>query len=282
MGINLLAVGEGIVFALIVFLWMWIAKLIADRRVRAVFDSNAEIEQNANASVGLRRAGLYLGLAVGMTGALSGRSRGFQADVVELLVEGAVLTALLMVSQQLTDKVVIHGVANDEAARDGNVAVGLVEFGVSLATGLIALGSFSGDGGGVASAVLFFALGQLALMLLAFAYEKITPYDVVDDIRDGNAAAGLMLAGTLIAFGFILSASLTGPSLGWSEDLSGFGLSAASGLVLLLALQWPIDRIFLPGITLRQAIETERNLAAVAVTVAVKTALALVIAAVMI
>jgi uncharacterized membrane protein YjfL (UPF0719 family) len=91
-----------------------------------------------------------------------------------------------------------------------------------------------------------------------------------------------MLAGTLIAFGFILSASLTGPSLGWSEDLSGFGLSAASGLVLLLALQWPIDRIFLPGITLRQAIETERNLAAVAVTVAVKTALALVIAAVMI
>ena len=31
------------------------------------------------------------------------------------------------------------------------------------------------------------------------------------------------------------------------------------GIVLLLLLQWPIDRLFLPGTTLRVEIESDRN-----------------------
>jgi uncharacterized membrane protein YjfL (UPF0719 family) len=282
MGIKLLALGEGVVFALIVFLWMWVAKRVADLRVRRVFDADREIEQSANTAVALRRAGLYLGLAVGMGGALAGWGGSFQASVIELLIEGAVLTVLLIVALELTDRVVIHGIRNDEAVRDGNVAVGLVELGVSVATGLVALGSFAGEGGGLASAIVFFFLGQAALLVLALAYEQITPFSVIDDVRQGNAAAGLMLGGILVAFGFILRASIAGPSHGWAEDLTGFGFSAVAGLVLLLLLNWPVDRIFLPGLALRDAIETQRNIAAVSVAVAVKIALALVIAAVLI
>ena len=166
--------------------------------------------------------------------------------------------------------------------RDGNVAVGLVELGVSVATGLVAAGSFSGQGGGLPSAVVFFLLGQVSLLLLALAYERITPYRVIENVRDGNVAAGLMLGGMLVAFGFILRSSIAGPSAGWVDDLSAFGFSAFAGLVLLLLLQWPIDRVFLPGTTLRQEIETDRNAAAIAVVVSVKVALALVIASVVI
>lgn len=282
MGIKLLALGEGVVFALIVFGWMWVAKRVSDLRVGSVFDADREIEEAANPAVGLRRAGLYLGLAVGMGGALAGWGESFQASVIELLIEGAVLTVLLGIALQLTDRVVIRGIRNDEAVRDGNVAVGLVELGVSLATGLVALGSFTGEGGGLVSAVVFFFLGQAALLALALAYEQATPFSVLDDVREGNAAAGLMLGGMLVAFGFILRASIAGPSLGWAADLTGFGFSALAGLLLLLLFNWPIDRIFLPGLSLREAIESQGNIAAVAVAVAVKIALALVIAAVLI
>jgi uncharacterized membrane protein YjfL (UPF0719 family) len=216
-----------------------------------------------------------------MLGALSGGGGGFAADAIEMLLEGGVMVVFLFVAQQISDVVVVHGISNNEALRDGNVAVGLVEFGISLATGLIAYGSFTGEGGGVVSAIVFFALGQVALLAMAVIYERVTPYHVVDGVRDGNVAAGLMLGGMLLAFGFILHSSLAGAFVSWGEDLLGFGASAAMGIVLLLLFQWPIDRLFLPSTTLRDEIETDPNPAAVAVAVAVKIALALVISAVL-
>ena len=128
--------------------------------------------------------------------------------------------------------------------------------------------------------LVFFALGQAALLIMVYVYEWITPYRVVEEVRNGNTAAGLMLGGTLVALGLILSAALKGPFEAWTIDIGGFALSASMGIVLLLLLQWPIDRLFLPGTTLRVEIESDRNSAAIGVTIAVKVALALVISAV--
>ena len=274
--------GQAVVFAAVAFAFMWIAKQFLDRRVLRHYDADREIAESQNLAVSLRRAGLYLGVAIGMLGALSGGGGDFVADLLEMALEGASVVIFLFVGQSITDRVVVPGIRNAEALRDGNVAVGLVELGISVATGLIAYGSFVGEGGGLLSAVVFFALGQLALILLAIAYERITPYHVLDGVRSGNVAAGLMLGGMLLAFGFILNASLSGSFVGWVEDLTSFAASAAMGITLLLLLQWPIDRIFLPGTTLQNEIETSPNPAAVAVAVSVKVALAIVISAVLI
>ncbi len=274
--------GQGIVFAAIAFVWMWLAKFLSDLRIKSVYHPDEQIQEHQNLAVSLRRAGLYLGVSIGMLGALSGGGEGFKTDVFEMLLEGAAVVGFLFVAQFAADVVVIRGIKNSEALRDGNVAVGLVEMGISVATGLIAFGSFAGEGGGVVSALVFFALGQLALIAMVVAYERITPYQVVAGVREGNVAAGLMLAGMLVAYGFILNSSLMGPFTGWTQDLISFGASTGMGLVLLLVLQWPIDRLFLPGKTLREAIETDRNTAAIAVAVSVKIALALVISAVLI
>jgi len=279
---QLIAIGEGAVFAVIVLAWLWVAKLVADRRVRGDYNPDEEIEQASNLALGLRRAGLYLGVAIGMLGALDGGGGDFQSDVTWLLVDGAALTLLMGVARLIADVVVIPGVKTDDAIRDRNHAVGAAEFGIFVATGLIANGSFAGEGGGLASALLFFALGQLALLVMVRIYEAVTPWRVIDEITRGNAAAGLLLAGTLVAFGFILRASLSGPFIGWTEDLLGFGFSALVGMVFLVLLQLPIDRLFLPGTSLHKEIEEDGNVAAIAVAAAVKVALALIIAAVMI
>jgi uncharacterized membrane protein YjfL (UPF0719 family) len=272
---------EAAVFAGAAFFGMWIAKLLADVRMRGIYDADQEVSTGRNLAVALRRAGLYLGVAIGMLGALTGGGAGFVEDLLEMALEGAVMIAFLYVALLASDRVVIHGIRNDVALREGNVAVGLVELGISLATGLIAYGSFAGPGGGLASAVVFFALGQAALLGMTLVYEKVTPYRVIEGIRGGNVAAGLMLGGMLLAFGFILESSLMGPFHGWLEDILAFAASAAMGIVLLLLFQWPVDRLFLPHTTLRHEIEEVPNPAAVAVAVAVKLALALVIGAVL-
>lgn len=277
-----LALLQGLVFAVVTFAALWIARAVASASSRAHYDADHEVEEAANLAAALRQGGLYVGLAVGMLGALSGGGRDFAGDLLELSIDGACLLVLLFVARAVTDRVVVHGVRIDAAIAQGNVAVGIVEACVLVATGLVANGSFAGQGGGLASALVFFVLGQLALLLLALAYEFMTAFEVIREVREGNTAAGLMLGGMLVAFGLILEASISGPFVAWSADLSAFAVSAAAGLLLLLLLQWPIDRLFLPGMSLAVAIEERKNTAAIAVAVSVKVALALVIGAVLI
>ena len=274
--------GSAVAYAVLAFLFMWLAKKVADTRVADEFDANYEIEENSNLALALRRGGLYLGIAIGMLGALSGTSTGFLKNVQELLIDGALVTGFIFVAFYINNWVIVHGLDNDEAVRNRNKAVGVVELGSYVATGLIAYGSFTGEGGGIWSAVAFFALGQVALLIIVALYELITPFDVINNVRDGNTAAGLMLAGMIVALAFVINASVTGDFRGWSQDLTSFGVSAGMGIFLLLLFTWPIDKLFLPGTTIRKEIERDKNVAAIAVTVGVRLALALVIGAIIV
>jgi uncharacterized membrane protein YjfL (UPF0719 family) len=273
--------GQALVYATLAFFFMWIAKRLLDLRMRPLYDADREIAESGSWAISLREGGFYLGIAIGMLGALSGQAGSFAFDLLWMAVEGGMVVVFLFVAQAIAGAVVVPGVRNSEAVRDGNVAVALVELGISLATGLVAYGSFAGEGGGLVSALVFFFLGQLALILLTLLYEYITPYDVIAGVRAGNVASGLMLGGMLLAFGFILEASLAGSFNGWVEDLASFGFSATFGIALLLLLRAPIDALFLPGTTLIEAIETSPNPPAVAVAVSVKIALAVIIGAVL-
>ena len=269
-------------YAVIACFFMWVAKKLADSRVADGFDANYEIEEQGNLALALRRAGFYVGVAVGMLGALSGSSIGFVSDVKELALDGALVTAFLFVALYLNNWVIVHGIDNDGAIRQKNVAVGLTELGSYVATGLIAYGAFSGQGGGVVSAIVFFTLGQAALLVFVVLYEAITPFRVIEEVRANNASAGLMLAGMVIALGWIIKASIVGDFHGWSQDLSTFGVSVVIGIILLLLFTVPVDKLFLPGTTIRTEIERDQNVAAIAVTVGVKVSVALVIGAVVV
>lgn len=258
------------------FLWMWVAKMVFDFFERS---ADTAIHEESNVAVGLRRAGLYLGIALGLIGAISGPSGGFAVDLTALLVDGGTLTGLVLLAAWVNDRLVLPGIDNSKALHGGNIAVGIVELAMFVATGLIAMGAYSGLGGGTISAVAFFLLGQVALIVLVRIYEIVTPFDAIGQIRDGNTAAGVMVGGMMVALGIVLSASAGGDFTGWSTDLTAFAISAAVGVIGLLVLIWPIDWIFLPSTTFRIEIERDRNVAATAIGASVQIAIALVITA---
>ncbi|HEX7049793.1 MAG TPA: DUF350 domain-containing protein [Longimicrobiales bacterium] len=273
-------IAELIAYVVVAFLWMWIAKKAFD--IRNGF-ADHEIEENSNIAVGLRRAGVYLGITLGLYGIMSTPAvGGFGADLAATMIDGAVLTVLILVAAWIANAVLLHGIDNRAAVRGGNVAVGLVELCAFIATGFIAMSSFGGVGGGVLAAVVFFALGQLALVVLVILYEKLTPFNALGEIGGGNAAAGLMVGGMLIALGIVLAASLAGDFTSWTTDITSFVISAAIGIIVLLAILKPIDWIFLPNTDFRTEIERDRNVAAIAVASSVQIAVALVITAIIV
>ena len=244
-----------------------------------------EIEEKSNKGVGFRRTGFYAGIGIGLAGALSGNTvQAFWTDLFTLVVDGALIVSCLFIGREICDKVMLSHINNDDEVQKGNTAVGLAECGMYLATGCILNGAFAGDGTtelmtSILSAITFFAIGQVALCICGYTYELITSYDVKEEIKKNNAAAGLALGGMLFALGIILRASLTGDFVDWTTDITSFTLCAGYGMLMLLIFKKLIDKFLLPNTSLVKEIG-DQNVAALAMTEGAIIAIALIISSV--
>ena len=273
---------QSMVYAVVVFLFIFLAKKIADKRVSVLYNADHEIVSAQNMAVSFRRAGLYLAIGIGMFAAAGtdSTSSGFIDSLLLQIVDGILIMFFLFCAMYINDKFILKNINNDEALKNNNIAVGLVEFGAYVATGLIAYGSFA-DTGPWYSSIVFFILGQSVLVVMVLIYEYSSKIKVLEEIKNGNIAAGLMVAGILIAYSLILKAAIIGPFSGWSEDLLAFAISAISGILLLLVIaNKAIENIFLPNTDIYKEIVVDQDIPPIIVVVAVKITLALVIGAV--
>ena len=288
---TLINMGHGLCYALASIFFIFLAKKLDDWRTKD-FNDDRHID-DGNVAVGLRRAGLYLGIAIGMTGALSGESAGFRSDMLYLLADGALVTVCLFLARFINDSIMMGNMNNDrecikvftlEDGRTvtGNTALGMVEAGMYIATGFILNGSMSGSGGSfvqaLGSALLFFVLGQVVLLGCGLLYELSTPFNVRDEIKQNNPAAGIGLAGILIALGIILKASLSGPFTGWINDIVGFLIYTVFGMILLIGFTALVDRFLLPTTNIATEVKEDKNVAALVLVQATIIAVALIIA----
>ncbi len=294
MASTLTGLGHSIIYVIICIFFIWLVKQIDDWRTKD-FNDDVHID-NGNAAVGLRRAGLYLGVAIALSGAMTGASGGFLPDIVQLFIDGFIITGFMFSCRFINDFIMLGNMNNDQEcvkefidadgkSRVGNTAVGMVEAGMYIATGFILNGSVAGSGGnvaqGIVSAVLFFVLGQLALLAFGLLYEMVTPFNVREEIKDNNLAAGIGLGGILIALGIILRAGISGPFTGWISDIKGFAVYTAFGIIMLLIFRVAADRLLLPTTNIATEIKEDRNTAALIVIQSAVNAVAVIIASAM-
>ena len=177
------------------------------------------------------RRGAWFARARSLRGGVARFSAGIDVviqDMGHLVGYCLLLLLFLFIAEIVADRLILHSINNAVELKNGNVAVGLAEFGIFVATGMVAYGSFHGEGGDWTTALGFFALGQAALIAFAMIYEWATPFKMVEQIRQGNAAAGLMLGGTLVTLGIILEFAIAGPFTTWGEGIRGFMISVAA------------------------------------------------------
>lgn len=285
--------GQAVIFVIVSIFFIWLAKIADDWRTKD-FNDDVHID-DGNTAVGLRRGGLYLAIAIALSGALDGASKGFLVDFGLLVLDGFIILCCMFSCRWINDKIMLGHVNNDEECIKvftlkngtevtGNSAVGMVEAGIFIATGFIMKGSLSGGGGGgtfvqnIESTFLFFAAGQLCLLLFGYLYEIITPFNLRNEIKDNNLAAGIGLAGMVVALGIVLAASISGPFTGWENDIVSFAFYGFSGIILLLLFRTIIERILLPTTNIATEIKEDRNVAALVVAESAIIAIAVIIA----
>ncbi len=237
----------GFVYLAIVLVLVVIGKWVYALLHRG-FVLQTELVENDNAALALTIAGYYLGLAIVLGAVVSGPGSGvLTEDGIDLVVFGLMAIVLLNLSGWINDKIIFSKLDNQkEIIQDRNTGMGAIEGGNHVAVGLITAGALAGEGG-LLSAAVFWILGEAGLIVAALLYEKMTSFDLHEQIENDNTAVGLAFAGVLIGFGNIIRLAGEGDFVSWTQSLSEFGYYAIMGLILLPLVRMFTDKVLLPG-----------------------------------
>lgn len=246
-----------LIYVLCSFVVFFIGKLVFDKLHRS-YRLDHELVKKDNFAVGLAMAGYYLGLIIAIGGAIVGPSHGIFEDVIDIFFYGILSVVLLNISIVINDKLILHAFDNTkELVDDQNCGTGAVECASYLATALIILGAVSGEGGSLVTALVFWVLGQAALVVTGIIYDLITSYDVHAEIEKDNVAAGVGFAGALVAIGNVIRGALSGDFESWTSNLTDFVVYVIVGLAFLPLVRMLVDRILLPGEKLSDEIASQ-------------------------
>ncbi len=222
-----------------------------------------ELTGKDNLAIALTMCGYYLGTVAIFVGALIGPSQGFTNDLLQVGGYSILGLIFLNLSRYFNDKIILRKFCNvEQLTKEQNTAVGAVQFGTYVATGLIAAGAVTGTGGGVITAITFFVLGQLSLLVFSFIYDKFTPYCIHDELGKKNVAAGVALGGTLIALGIIVFNGVSGDFIDWEENLTNLAVTNIIAFIFLPVVRVVMDKMVIPGDDLSREIIEDKNLGA--------------------
>lgn len=247
------------IFIIVFFIFFFIGKVVNDLLHRE-YKLNFELVEKDNAALALAVVGYYFGLVLAIGGTIAGPSAGLVEDLYDLVIYGILSIILLNISWFLCDKLILYKFrVSEELIRDHNQGTGVVSAGISVASGFIIYGAVSGEGGSIWTVLVFWALGQVLLILAGLVYELITPYNIHEEIEKDNVAAGVSFAGALVSIGVIIGLAGEGDFTAWSVDLPVYIGFAVLGLILLPIIRLLTDKVLLPTVKLSDEISAQEK-----------------------
>ncbi len=248
----------GFVYLAVVLVLLAVGKWVYDVLHRR-FVLRVELLEKDNLALAVTVAGYYLGLVIVLGGVLSGpASISLLDDVIGLAIYGGLAIVLLNLSAWVNDRLVFSRFDNErEIVEDRNVGVGILEGANYVAVGMITAGAMSGAGG-MLPGLVFWVTGLAALVIAGILYDRITSYDLHDQIERNNIAVAIAFAGVLVGFGNVIRLAGEGDFVSWNESLTEFGYYLAVGLILLPLVRLFADKVLLPGARLTDELVQER------------------------
>ena len=241
---------SGLVYLGAVLVLFLLGKVIYDK-LHPSFDLREELFERDNFALSLAMIGYYFGLVLALGGVLAGESISLGSDLFDIFYFGLLVLILLNASGWINDKVIFRRFdMTQELIRDRNAGTGAIEAGSRIASGLIIAGALSAEEVDLVTAIVFWGLGQLALVLAIRLYDAITSFDLHAEIERDNVAVGVATGGLLIAVGNIVRLSLSGELGTWQDDLTSFAIYLAMGLVMLPVTRVVTDKLMLPSVKL--------------------------------
>lgn len=257
---------EGAVYILTVFIVLYGAKLLYD--LFTPFSLKEQLTEKDNKAVAVSFSGYMLGVLIILLGIFHSGSvvegeittrLDLARDLLSTVIWGIIGILLLNVSRIVNDKLLLSKFNNvKELVQDKNIGTGAVLWGSYIGSALIVRAAVYGESMGwladIVSTLIFFAIGQLGLVIFGWLYIKISRYDVHAEIEKDNISAGVAFGLSLTAIAILLSGYLMS-----YNSILGFLLWFVIGLIVLLASRYIVDKLMLPGSLLDEEITNDQN-----------------------
>ncbi|NIM16898.1 MAG: DUF350 domain-containing protein [Candidatus Aminicenantes bacterium] len=225
---------------------LFVGKIIYDVLHRK-FRLREELLKKDNFALGYAVSGYYLGLILAVGGILTGPEGYWLDEVFDVVYFGLISVVLLNLSAFLQDKIIFRTFSmQKEIIEDENPGAGIIEGAHHIANGLILYGAMSGEGD-LLTALIFWAIGQVVLVIAGTIYNVITPFDIHKEIERDNVAVSVAVAGVLVAIGNIIRFAIEGSFESWQANLSELGITLVYGFILLPVIRFFVDHLLLPG-----------------------------------
>ena len=245
---------SAVAYLVVAFALCWVGKLaygLFHPRTRV----DRELTARDNVAFAVPLGAYYLGILIVMGAPLSGQARpSLGQDLLATAGWGLLAVTLLNLASVASRRVLFRGLDLAQEVLDRrNLAVGTVAAGSHVANALLILGALA-DEGGLLPATVFWLYAQLLLALATAAFLALVRYDVRAELRRGNQAVALTMAGVVVAMANVLRLAISGPFQGWTSGLVAATGYALAGLVLLFVARRLTDWLLLPGVTIRHEV----------------------------
>ena len=242
-----LAVGFGL---------FWLGQLAYQKLFRRRMELNIELFVRDNPAVAIALVGYYFGIVIALGGVLGQGAASWQEKVLSLATYGATVILFMLAGAWVGDRLILHCFeCHREIIQDRNVGAASVEAGNHIANGLILNAALAGESGGWLVGLVCWLIGLGVLVLVSVVYPRIAKYDVFREIeKRNNPAAGVALAGLLIATGNIVRISFAAEFQNWLVSFTQYGLVLLFSLISLVAIRAIADWILVPGVKISDEI----------------------------
>jgi uncharacterized membrane protein YjfL (UPF0719 family) len=208
LGLELMPVMLGIGHVVLGVLALIVAKFA--KGVLSPYRTDEELTARDNPAFGLVLAGYYgavVTIYIGVARALP--LDAGSAEVAVALASNLAWTVggiiALNLSRSVMNSLLVSGArCSDEVVKNRNTAAGAVECGLYVASGIVLAGALREPGGTWLTAIVFFVLSQLVLLVLGRVYQRFAGYGIAKEICGGNLAAGVAFGLTLVALSLLM------------------------------------------------------------------------------
>ncbi len=180
----------------------------------------------------------------------------WQEQLLYLVSYGAGVIVLMLAGAWVGDRFILHRCDTAREIREEqNAGAASVEAGVHIANGLILSAALAGQSGGWLVGLVCWLVGMGVLVLVSSIYPRIANYRVFSEIcRRNNPAAGVALAGLLIATGNVVRVAFTPEFQNWPQSFAQYGLLLGVCLLALAVIRSIADLVLVPGVKISDEI----------------------------
>lgn len=258
--IKLDSVLTAVIYLIACFILFFIGKKIYEVFHKGI-DMDHELVVKDNLAFSFANVGYFIGLLLSIYSTMLGEGwDNIWYNLMDVGIYGLLAIMLLNISIIINDKVMFRKFdMKKEIIEDQNVGTGIIEGANSIATGLIIYGVMADNQDHFFDIILLWLLAQVALMLVGFVYNLITPYDIHEHIEKDNVAVGVGYAGAVIAIANLIRFGVGIESTSWIETVEYLGLETGIGLLMLPAVRFLTDKVLLPKRSLTDEIVNQEK-----------------------